>query len=128
MLYRPNDIAIINSNYSQVKDKKRGRVICTSNGEIKILNCDPNILSCVFSYVDGIRTFKEIENNLSDKFYIKDIKEFLDVLLEEDILIKVEKNQEESVNDKKIVVIGDGAIFENIKKKKYKLYIFKRFR
>lgn len=59
MKYALEDIAIINSNYSQLKENKFERVICSSNGAIKILNCNPEILDEVFDYT-SINTSKDI--------------------------------------------------------------------
>jgi len=42
--YELNEIPIINETFSFQNDNANNRVICCSLGEIKILNCNPNIL------------------------------------------------------------------------------------
>ena len=61
MKYMLEDIVIINPNYSQVRDNVAKRVICNSNGGIKILNCNPEILDEVFNYVTNIQANYHID-------------------------------------------------------------------
>jgi len=117
MRYSLDDVAMINQNYSQVVDDKIERVICNSNGELKILNCNPNILEEVLSCITDNRTFRDIETILAVKYSLDDIIEFLQILLDERILIKKQQDiKSTEVEKSNILVIGGGEIFETLKK------------
>ena len=47
MDYKTNEIPTIGYTYSYQVDKINNRVICSSLGEVKVLNCDPAILGHV---------------------------------------------------------------------------------
>lgn len=81
MKYSLEDIAIINPNYSQIKDNELKRIICNLNGNIKILNCNPKILDQVFKTVTNNNTFKDIQDNLSKEYPLNDVIYFLQLLL-----------------------------------------------
>lgn len=95
MKYMLEDIVIINPNYSQVRDNVAKRVICNSNGGIKILNCNPEILDEVFNYVTNNNTYRDIQDALGKKYPINDVIDFLQTLVDEGILI----SQQNSINN-----------------------------
>ena len=114
MDYELNEMPLISKTYSYQNDKANNRVICSSSGEIKILNCDPEILEEVLSSIDGSRTFGEIEEEFINRYSSKEVNNFLKIILEEgiivksDITIKTEKIPE-------ILVIGESFISETFK-------------
>ena len=97
MKYKLNDIPYISDLYGYQNDVKNNRVICSAAGQIKVLNCIPEILQEVLSYVNGINTFFEIEKKLEKKYSLDEVKDFLDELLKERIIEKrVNKNNKEN--------------------------------
>jgi len=113
MSYYSNDVPWISQQYGFNIDEKTPRVICSAAGQIKVLNCDPDILEEVLSYVDGNNSFAEIERKFVDRFSLQDIKSFLNTILDEGI---IESRTEEIISNKnpKLLVIGDGVIFESL--------------
>lgn len=128
MKYMLEDIVIINPNYSQVRDNVAKRVICNSNGGIKILNCNPEILDEVFNYVTNNNTYRDIQDALGKKYPINDVIDFLQTLVDEGILIS-QQNSINNLNVKKsdVLVIGEGRIFEGFKKFNIDMVIFEEF-
>lgn len=124
MAYNGNEVPLINEFYSQLADYENNRVICSSEGQIKVLNCEPNILFEVLSLIDGIRSFDEIESKLSNKYLLVEIREFLSTLLDEKILIVPSfSNMNNSIPS--ILVISDDEFW--IKSNKYKSISIKDF-
>lgn len=113
MSYCSKDVPRISQQYAYDIDVKKQRVICSAAGQIKVLNCDPDILEEVLSYVDGTNSFAEIENKFVDRFPLQNIKFFLNTILDEGVIetgigeITLNKNT-------KLLVIGDGTIFESL--------------
>ena len=83
MNYQINEIPLVSESYSHQNDETNSRVICSSSGEIKILNCDPVVLEEVLSYTNGINTFGEIESKFIDRYPIDTVRNFLNVILDE---------------------------------------------
>jgi len=61
MYYSDKDIPKISNTYSFQNDFDNGRVLCTAQGNVKVLNCDPSILEEVLSHVDGRNSLNDIE-------------------------------------------------------------------
>ena len=80
MSYYSKDVPWISQQYAFNIDEKTPRVICSAAGQIKVLNCDPDILEEVLSYVDGNNSFAEIERKFVDRFSLQDIKSFLNTI------------------------------------------------
>lgn len=111
MNYRFDEVPLVSKLYSYQNDKLNNRVICSSRREIKILNCDPELLEEVLLNVDGSNTFGEIEKKFVDRYLVEEVKFFLEAILKEGI---IEKSQT-SYETKKmplILVIGEGLIAE----------------
>lgn len=113
MNYALLDIPRINPNYASRCDFKANRVICSAAGQIKILNCDPAILTEVLQNVDGNTAFGEIERRFCDRYPLESIRSFLNILLEEGIIEKAE-DKPHSLKHANVLVIGEGSIFNSI--------------
>lgn len=111
MTYNLNNTPYISKLYSFNSDEENNRVICSVEGQIKILNCNPSILLEVLSYVNGKTTFKEIEDFFVDRFPRNNVKLFLSELLKEGII----KQTEVKNKVMKILVIGEKIIGNTIK-------------
>jgi hypothetical protein len=115
MSYTLSEVPLISDAYSHKNDKANNRVICSSSGEIKILNCDPDVLNEVLQNTNGKLTFGEIEDVFAKRFSIHEVRNFLNVLLEEGV---IEKSATTHKVKKRplILIIGEGIIsdaFEN---------------
>ncbi|MCL1936281.1 MAG: YcaO-like family protein [Defluviitaleaceae bacterium] len=110
MKYELDEIPLINKICSYQYDSER--VICSfSSSEIKIFNCDPNVLKEVLVEINGKNTFAEIEKKFNDKYLEKDVRFFLETILEEGIIEK--SNHKFQIKKKpNILIIGEGLISE----------------
>lgn len=118
MDYQLNEIPLVNKMYSYQNDKTNDRVICSSLGEIKILNCNPQILEEVLSNIDGKRTFANIEENFIDRYSAEEVSNFLNVILQEGIIVKLEATSK-TEKIPQILVIGEGFKAETLKNHTY---------
>lgn len=114
MRYKLDEIPVISELYSYKNDKINNRVICSSLGETKILNCDPDVLEEVLFHIDGNNTFYKIEEKFIDRYSINEVRYFLGEILKEGI---IEKKQTDNKSKKvpQILVIGEGIIAETFK-------------
>ncbi|RRD40892.1 hypothetical protein EII29_00110 [Leptotrichia sp. OH3620_COT-345] len=118
MVYKLNEIPFISELYGYQNDKINNRVICSSSGQIKILNCNPDILEEVLFYVNEINTFGKIEEKFIDRYPIHEVRNFLEEILKEGIIKK--KHTENKIKKvPKILIIGEGTIAEAFKNYKY---------
>ncbi|MCL2188213.1 MAG: YcaO-like family protein [Defluviitaleaceae bacterium] len=118
MDYQLSEIPLVNKTYSYQNDKVNDRVICSSLGEVKVLNCDPQILEEVLSSVDGTRTFANIEENFMDRYSAEEVNNFLNVILQEGIIVKSEvASKAERIPQ--ILVIGEGFKVDCLKNHTY---------
>lgn len=108
MKYIGNEIPSISKFYTYRNDEINNRVVCSSLGHLKVLNCDPKVLEKFLSYINGKNTFNDIENIFINKYSKEDIEIFIDTLLYENV---IEKSKMEYINSKpKILIIGDGFV------------------
>lgn len=114
MRYDPYDIPLINELYNYRNDSNR--VISSfSSGEIKVFNCEPNLLEEVLLYVDGNNTFEEIEKNFKDRYSMQEVRNFLLTILNEGV-IKIPQTNSTTQKLPKTLVIGDGALSDEFDK------------
>lgn len=109
MKYKLDEVPFISESYGYQNDKANNRVICSSSGEIKILNCDPNILEEVLYYIDGVSTFEKIEEKFLGRYSRDEVKFFLEEILGEGI-IECKKTYNNFKKEPEILVIGEGTI------------------
>lgn len=123
MMYNKEAVPQINESFSSASALK-GRVISVVDGEFKLIETSPKLLDNVLSYIDGKKTFAEIEECLLDKYPLDGIQNYLMVLLQENI-ISVIKNIESDAEKKRILVIGNGRMADSMMRaaKKRELYV-----
>lgn len=114
MIYKLDETPFISELYSYQNDKINNRVICTSLGEIKILNCEPDVLEEVLFHVDGNNTFAEIEEKFISRYSIDEVRYFLGEILKEGI-IKIKQADNKTKKIPRILVIGEGIIADTFK-------------
>ncbi|MCL1934768.1 MAG: YcaO-like family protein [Defluviitaleaceae bacterium] len=117
-MYKEYEKPVVSNFYSYENDVVNNRVICSSLGQIKVLNCEPKILEEVLSYTDGLNTFLDIEKFFLDRYSKKEVSDFLNEILKEGLINKsIDTNLTEELA--KIIVIGEGSAslaFKEIKK------------
>lgn len=118
MSYFSKEVPQISLQYAHSIQKENHRVICSASGQIKVLNCDPDILEEVLSYVDGNNSYMEIENKFVDRFPLENVRFFLNTILDEGI-IKTKVNKVISNGSMKLLIIGEGTIFKSLIKDNY---------
>lgn len=114
MRYSLNEMPVVSRLYSYQNDAINSRVICYSLGQIKILNCEPDVLEEVLSHVDGNNTFGKIEKKFVDRYSLEEVRNFLEEILKEGIIEKTQAGNN-AKKTPRILIIGEGAIAETFK-------------
>ncbi|MBB4827134.1 thiazole/oxazole-forming peptide maturase SagD family component [Sporosarcina luteola] len=109
MPYKLDETPFISEQYGYKNDEINNRVICSSSGQIKILNCEPSILEEVLYHIDGSNTFGEIEEKFIDRYSISEVRNFLEVIIKEGV-IKKKRTDNKTKKAPNILVIGEGVI------------------
>lgn len=113
MKYNLEEIPYISELYSYQNDEINQRVLCSADGQIKIINCSPKLLEEVLLYVDGINSFGMIEDNFKSRYSKEEVRLFLKTILNEGIVSLKDNN---SLNKTpKILIIGEGVIADSFK-------------
>jgi len=114
MSYELDEKPLVSKSYTYQNDEDNVRVICSALGQIKVLNCSPDILEEVLSCVNGSNTFGDIEKVFIGRHSEHEVRNFLETILSEGIIVK-------SITDckvtelPKLIVIAEGIIAETFK-------------
>lgn len=125
MKYNKADIPKVNPTYSSVNASK-GRVICTVDGEIKVISCSPAALNKLLSCIDGVKTFEQAEAELQMMYPLEGIINYFEVLLSEDVL-QIHRTTSYVRKEISVLLIGKGRLNRAVEKRiielsKIKLY------
>lgn len=114
MNYNSLEVPVVNETYFGVADDK-GRVISVVSGDLKVIKCSRSALSKVLSCVDGRNSFLEIEEKMGAIYPVEGVKNYLEVLLSEGIIM-VKPTTESAPKNIRIQLVGSGRMYDAIKK------------
>jgi len=106
-------------------------VMASLCGRVKILKCAPPVLEQALSVVDGKRSLAEISKELACKYPREEVDDFMQVLIQEEIIVATETSGAGAVDpsegngakgpepetDRFIVLLGDGCLADIVGKK-----------
>ncbi|RKM63322.1 hypothetical protein D6856_04160 [Butyrivibrio sp. XB500-5] len=91
-------------------------VLISADGELKMIECDHDVLEEVLGKADHPITYKELLNAFVPKYEKEEVEAFIDVLLEEKLIKKIEKKTRKKIH---LRVIGEGKLAEYITDRTY---------
>ena len=103
---------MLNTSFSSDYISK-GRVVSSVNGEIKVINCSVSAFRSIIDCIDGIKSFGLIEEELQKTFPIDGIRNYLDVMVSEKIII-IKNDNSLSVDEIRVLLLGKGRLFEEL--------------
>lgn len=114
MRYQSKDVPARNPSFSYCA-AGRGRIAALVEGEMKLLQCSSSALERVLAEIDGKNSFDSIEGTLSERYPLDGVRNYLEVLLSENI-IEIKKATTVESGAVNVLVAGDGIAADFLEK------------
>lgn len=117
MIYTGAEVPIVNKNFSY-NTNFENRVICSSQGQVKILYSDPKLFEEFLSCVDGNTSLEYIEDKFRGRYKKEEVEYFISILLTEKI-IEFQENKTIEKKHPNVLIIGKNNFNNLMQNTKY---------